>query len=420
MKDNTFKLNIDISFLKNSIHSIFTRGLVAVISFLSNVIITRSILISDRGSLSLSQNIIMILTMILTFGINNSNIFYIATDSKNIKHYFTNSVLFSIAIGVLLFCGASCIHLIHPSIHLELIVGHAHLFAFAICFSLMNMFLKSIFLGLNRITFINRLEGFIKLSIFGIVLILLALKGITWTRILYLLLLENLLATILYLYFYLNEFPLGAFSFALLRKSTKYSLKSFILVLSGFLIIRQDLFLVKHFLDNANAGIYATCGLIAENVSMIPIVIASLLFPKLSAENDFEHKCQMFEKILKIILLISLGLIIIALIGSKLILFIFIPKQIDKALPSLLTLLSSTIFLIISSTYSQFMAAIGLPKNILYFSIFVLLLNFGLNYILIPIYGILGASVSSLISYFLLSICYYMEYQRLIKNNVVK
>ena len=74
--------------------------------------------------------------------------------------------------------------------------------------------------------------------------------------------------------------------FALLRKMLSYGFKFHVAILAGALIFRADILVVSHFRGAAQAGVYSVASQVALMLMLLPGVIATLLFPRVAAEQD--------------------------------------------------------------------------------------------------------------------------------------
>jgi O-antigen/teichoic acid export membrane protein len=134
-------------------------------------------------------------------------------------------------------------------------------------------------------------------------------------------------------------------------------------------------------------------------------------------EEDKEKARFLYMQFLKIIITISLFLIFCAaMIGRELINFIF-PAEYQKVFYPMLLLLTGIGFQITTQVTG---IGISLAKKTIYFvyiTLFIAIVNIGLNYILIPIYKEVGASFATMISYLLLTFIYTIVSQKLFRLN---
>src|SRR5207237_1006426 len=84
----------------------------------------------------------------------------------------------------------------------------------------------------------------------------------------------------------------------LFKRTLTYGLKFCIPLVAAIVIFRIDLLIVNHFRGAAEAGVYAVASQVANLLTMVPGVIAMLLFPRVAFTQDsrgelaFQVACQ--------------------------------------------------------------------------------------------------------------------------------
>ena len=180
--------------------------------------------------------------------------------------------------------------------------------------------------------------------------------------------------------------------------------ESWPLIISSIVVMvymRIDQIMINEMLGKYEVGIYSAAVKLSEVLYFVPTIISTSLFPALIKYKQisaafFYEKYQYFLD-----LMFYLGLLASAflLIFSKtLVLLIFGNDYIDSA-DILVILAIGTIFVYISVAQSKYWIIFNLQRQLLIITAFCALLNIILNYITIPIYGIKGASISTVISY---------------------
>ena len=185
----------------------------------------------------------------------------------------------------------------------------------------------------------------------------------------------------------------------LFRRMLGYGLKFHVSILAGALIFRADLLVVNHFRGAAEAGVYSVTSQVALMLMLLPSVIATLLFPRVTAEQDAqgETTCRVSRHTAFVLLLccfaaIPLSHLLPLLYGQA---FSDVPVQ-------LLILLPGVYLIGIESVLVQHLNAAGLPRAIPLFWIVTLVTNVVLVFALVPRFGARGAAVASTLSYALI------------------
>jgi O-antigen/teichoic acid export membrane protein len=176
--------------------------------------------------------------------------------------------------------------------------------------------------------------------------------------------------------------------------------------LSQFLAARVDVYLLAWLLADPSAplGFYSMAVAMAEIVYLFPNAVSTFFFPHVAgaAREDSDRQVAMVSRV-TLLLTGSVGL---ALVPASAIAFPLLLPGFEPALPALYILLPGVVAVSVSQVVSGYVAGLGRPALSSAVSIGALVTNVSLNLILIPRFGILGASAASLVSYTLSSIVY--------------
>jgi O-antigen/teichoic acid export membrane protein len=183
---------------------------------------------------------------------------------------------------------------------------------------------------------------------------------------------------------------------ALLRRMIQYGLKFHVSILAGAIMLRADLLVVNHFRGPEEAGVYSVASQFALLLMLLPSVIATLLFPRVTAEQDArgETTCLVTRYTTLIMFLCCL-----AAVPFSLLLPVLYGAAFSDATRLLLILLPGVYLMGLESVLVQHFNALGLPRAIPIYWVVTLVLNLILVFTLVPRYGALGAAVASSISY---------------------
>ncbi|HWF88529.1 MAG TPA: polysaccharide biosynthesis C-terminal domain-containing protein, partial [Pyrinomonadaceae bacterium] len=186
---------------------------------------------------------------------------------------------------------------------------------------------------------------------------------------------------------------------ALLRRMIVYGLKFHISILAGAIIIRADLLIVNHFRGAAEAGVYSVASQFALLLMLLPGVIATLLFPRVTTEQDVRGETTCLVS--RYTTLIMFACCLAAVPFSLLLPVVYGPAFTD-ATKLLLILLPGVYLMGLESVLVQHFNALGLPRAIPIYWIVTLILNLVLVFTLVPRFGAQGAAIASSISYALI------------------
>jgi O-antigen/teichoic acid export membrane protein len=185
----------------------------------------------------------------------------------------------------------------------------------------------------------------------------------------------------------------------LLGQMLRYGLKFHISILAGALIFRADLLVVNHFRGPDEAGVYSVATQVGMMVILLPAVIATLLFPRITAVPDPQGETTRLVTRHTAFIMILCCLAIAPL--SALIPVVYGASFADASI-QLLILLPGVFFIGLESVLVQYFTSLGLPKVIPIFWLITLLLDIVLLLTLVPRWGARGAAAASTISYLLI------------------
>lgn len=219
----------------------------------------------------------------------------------------------------------------------------------------------------------------------------------------YSLVLDSFMVAIGYLYIYKLKnikVVLWKYDKQLARNFLRSAWPLVFVAVSAFVYTRIDQIMIKYMIDAEAVGNYAAAVKVSELFYFIPAIIVSSIFPKVieAKQASEENYLKLLEKLYRLVVWIAIPIAICMSLFSSIIIDILYGEQYSKA-DEVLALLSWGIVLTaIGSVFVKMLYAENFEKKYLYKSIFGMLINIFLNYILLPIYGIMGAAIATLIT----------------------
>jgi O-antigen/teichoic acid export membrane protein len=262
-------------------------------------------------------------------------------------------------------------------------------------FGLSSLFLENFLLSVNEVSVYNKIELVSKfLSVFLIALVL--VFGVATAEIIFATGLLVLITGSIWILFCLKEHGLRAASpsLNLFLSNIGYSLRGYFATLFAFVALRVDLFIIQYLLGVEHAGHYSIAVGLADALFMLPVTIGTILFPKLSAMRDEVEKWQYARKVAVISCGIMGCLALVAWLGSGLLIRGLYGEPYEAAIPAFICLLPGVVVLSVHLVLGNYLGSIGMPPAIVYSAGSAALINVLLNIKLIPLFGIVGASIS--------------------------
>lgn len=197
----------------------------------------------------------------------------------------------------------------------------------------------------------------------------------------------------------------------------KIWLDSWPLMLSSaayFIYLRIDQVIIGRVMDESSVGIYAAAVRIVEILYFIPTIICSALFPAII--NARRVSVELFARRLKYfyLLLSFAGLlvaVVISLLAQPLVAGVFGSAYLSSV--SILKIYAwSCVGLFLGLGINQQLTVENKTKTIFYINLVTMFFNIGLNLFLIPIMGLPGAAVATLISYCIVPISFFAIFRQ--------
>ncbi len=242
------------------------------------------------------------------------------------------------------------------------------------------------------------------LLVSSLIKIFLIIKEAPLEAFAWMILFDSFILALTYIYLYLKlRCPISFFRFdrALAVRLLK---SSWPLILSSIAIsvyMKIDQVMIKEMLDSEAVGQYAAAVRISEAWYFIPMVISASLFPAIINAKKTSEKLY-YDRLQKLYFLMVWMAVAIAVpmtfLSHWIVEFLY-GAQYDQAANVLMIHIWAAVFVFLLSASGKWYILENYTKLALYRNIIGAIVNIILNYYLIPIYGIMGAAVATLISY---------------------
>jgi O-antigen/teichoic acid export membrane protein len=191
-----------------------------------------------------------------------------------------------------------------------------------------------------------------------------------------------------------------AVEWGLVRPTLRYAVRAYFAALAGFIVLRSDILMVKYIVGSDAVGHYSIAVSVVDMMQLFPVVVGSLLFPRLSAMRDRTEQWNLAKRVaLLIALTIGVSAILLGALANILIVLLF-GRDFLPSVPPLLWLLPGIFMLSVNTIFMNYFAARGMPLVTTVISpTLAAVLNIILNLYLIPLLGITGAALSSTVCY---------------------
>jgi O-antigen/teichoic acid export membrane protein len=250
------------------------------------------------GSLAVINVTIALGVQLGCFGLPSANTYFISRNRNDLARIWSNAFLFALVAGVLIAILIVVTARLRPTAFGQVTPWLITIAASSLPFQLISLLGLNVFLAMGQISRFNFTEAAYQLALLVNALVaLVAMRSGLQTLVSLNAGLAVATGVIIVLVVRHVAKKIGEksswFDLTTFRKTLRYGLKFHIAVVSAIVIVRADLLLVNHFRGPKEAGVYAVAGQMANLLMLFPAVIATLLFPRTSADPDPQARLTM-------------------------------------------------------------------------------------------------------------------------------
>lgn len=409
-KKNNFR-----GFLKHTINylsgDLFSKG----INFLTIPIMTRILSTEDYGVLSIFTSLISIFTIFLGLSIESAIKRFYFEKKDEYKEMLGSNIVFLMIYNVVV--------LLIVNIFADRILDNSNskILLSAVLVAMLNVFFQILLANyqVKQISIKFATLNAIK-SVLIVVISILLILNINEKKYMGQVYAYLIITFVLFIYslFKLRKESVFCLKAKYIIYSLKFSIPLIPSVLSSMLLTYCDRLMIQDLVDIASAGLYS----FAYNVSMILQVIIQAInrswnpvFFDLYTKKKYNNINILAKKLSKLLFVIALILILFV----REIILILADEKYMEALNVVPIVLLSYVFVFLYTLYFQYNSYYKKTSIISLYSIVTLIINVILNYMFIPKYGYIMAAYTTLVSYIILFLLYYMNAKYILKAHII-
>ena len=395
-----------------------TRILLILFSLVTSVIIARSLGPEGRGLYALAMTIGILGVQFTNMGLHSSNTFYVARDPNLLSPLMGNSLLISFSMGGL--CAVIVGLIFHAFPEIAPIQGPLLYIALAwIPFGLAYLLNQNLILGIQETRSFNKLEIYNK-AISIVLIVTVILSGWVSASSLFVTSFLALLICFIWSFNILNKHiarPIHI-SKSLFKRYLPYGIKAYLGSLVGFLLLRVDMLMINQMLGKKEVGLYDIAVSMSDMIYLFPMVVTTILFPKLSGITDIKEKWKLSKNTGTVMLIIMTVICIGVAVLAYPIIQLLYGKPFMACVPAFIFLIICKFIMAANSIFVTFISSIYVPWTTIPFNFSVLGINIILNFYWIEQYGIVGAAMSSIVCFLLLIIFHFYYTRKYLRSGV--
>lgn len=183
-----------------------------------------------------------------------------------------------------------------------------------------------------------------------------------------------------------------------IRPYFQYALKGYFSALANFANKKLDIWLVQLFVGVSALGVYSLASRYCNFILMFTFPLNQVIMPYLTKmeRKQGDAVLLLFSRITTTLIF---GLAVLFFVATTFLIPLLFGQEFIEAVVPAQILLFGIVFLAIRNIFGMYMYAYDMLKFHMFANLFGLLITLVLDLILIPRYGILGASIASVASY---------------------
>lgn len=191
------------------------------------------------------------------------------------------------------------------------------------------------------------------------------------------------------------------------KRLFKYGAASFLFNLAVVMVFRVEVFIVNQLVGLEELGKYAVAVTFAEMILILPSSIGTALFAHFPTLHS-AAQVELLKKTCRSVIAITGTICILLAIISPMLVTILVGEQYVGAIAPLRSMLPGLVAMATAYVFANYFAGTGHP--ILGAGVFGvgLIVKIGLNYLLVPPLGIVGAALASSVAYVAIAFAFYV------------
>lgn len=411
-------MSTDRSFIKNSFIT-FTRQI-------SNIVIGMLLLsvlgkyLGDEGfgDYTLLTLFPTVLLTFLTLGVNTSTIYFVSREEVDLNTVFNNNIIIGTLLSIIsVLVGLVAVIFFSEQLFKDTPLSLVYLSLLAVPFLFLREYFQTVFQGLQDFKAYNTLMVQNQLSILSFAVIFVILLDYGLKGALSAFILGNAITVITMIYKLVSHhsvsFKWNSFSWIYFKKSVNYGLKAHVSNFASFLNYRTVVFILGYFSTGSAVGRYSAAMNLGERLSIFAVSFSSVLYPKISSTNSEVDRNRITSIVSRNVFLITIIMAMVAFVLSDFIVYTIFNKSFTETPLLLKIMLPGFALLAVEKVLSNDIAGRGKPELNMWLSIYNVIFNVILNLFMVPAFGVIGAAISTTITYFFSFILKIIIFKRL-------
>ena len=388
-------------FIRQVGETYLTQIAVVVIGLANSILVTRLLGPEGRGMFAVAATLAAVGVQLGNLGLHASNTYNVARNIELLPVLVGNSLVVSGMAGL----AAGAVYLALQW-HADLApVGNTllALTLVAVPLGLGNLLLQNLLIGLQRMRTYNTID--LATRVLAVLLVAVtAMLGTVSPEVIFGLSLTTVALSLAWAFFQLRTLFAAAMrpSWLVLRQGLGYGLRAYVSSLFAFLVLKSDVVLVKYLRGATETGYYSIAVSLADLLLMLPMVVGTVLFPRLAAIPDLRDRWRLTRRVLGVMGVATPVALLATLFAARPLIRLAYGSAFETSVPAVTWLLPGIGCMAINIVLMNFFASCGNPAIVVVSPLLALVFNVAANLVVIPSLGFVGASITSSVAYSLM------------------
>ena len=388
-------------FIRQVGETYLTQIAVVAIGLANSILVTRLLGPEGRGMFAVAVTLAAIGVQLGNLGLHASNTYKVAQNVGLLPVLVGNSLAVSATAGL-----AAGVVFLALQWRADLApVGDTLLVLtlVAVPLGLGNLLLQNLLIGLQRMRTYNIID--LTTRVLAVLLVAVtALLGIVSPEVIFGLTLTTVTLSSIWAFLRLRALFAASMrpSWPVLRQGLGYGLRAYASGLFAFLVLKSDVVLVKYLRGATETGYYSIAVSLADLLLMLPMVVGTVLFPRLAAAADLRDRWRLTRRVLVVMAPAIPVALLVTLFATRPLIRLAYGPAFEAAVPAVAWLLPGIGCMAINMVLMNFFGSCGNPAIVVVSPLLALVVNVAANLVVIPSLGFVGASMTSSVAYALM------------------
>ncbi len=372
-----------------------------LLGLVNSVLVTRLLGPAGRGEFAVATTFAAVGVQLANLGLHSSNTYYVSRDRAALPTLVGNSLLVSGVAGL----GALAAYLgfrywpslapaRDPLLLLTLV---------AVPLGLANLLFQNLLIGTQRIRAYNVID--LTTRVLAVLMVAAtAPLGLVSPELVFALVQLAVLISLVWGFLHLRRSFGNAtrVSLATLRGGLGFGLRAYVGSLAAFLVLKSDIVLVSYLRGDVETGYYSIAVGLADILLMLPTVVGTVLFPRLSALAEPGERWRLARRVLGVMLPVTALALLVTLAAARPFIRLAYGAAFDPSFGAVVWLLPGIGCLAVNMILMNLFASCGMPRIVVVSPLVALAFNVAANLFVIPRLGFVGAAMTSSVAYALM------------------